>query len=92
MKLEPIITEKTLKLAQAGKYTFRVDKNLTKYQIKKLVNDIFNVHTQRIWTIKVAGEVKKTTRGEKRIIKPTKKAIVSLKEKEKIDLFETKKK
>jgi len=92
MKLEPIITEKTLKMAEAGKYTFKVGTNMTKYQIKALINSVFGVHTQRVWTAKIAGESKKTMKGKNRFILPFKKAIVVLREKEKIDLFETKKK
>jgi large subunit ribosomal protein L23 len=92
MKLEPIISEKSLKLASEGRYTFRVDRNLNKYQIKKLVQDVFDVHVTKVRTIKEPGELKRTFRGRKRIIQPGKKAIVTLKDKEKIDLFEEKKK
>ena len=45
----------------------------------------------RFLTVKVPGETKRTAKGRKKIILPGKKAIVTLKEKEKIDLFETKK-
>jgi len=90
-KLEPILTEKTLKLAEEGKYTFRVGLGLNKFQIKKLIEDVFGVHAVSVRTVKESGERKRTQRG-KRVILPEKKAIVTLKEKEKIDLFETKKK
>ncbi|KKQ97851.1 MAG: 50S ribosomal protein L23 [Candidatus Woesebacteria bacterium GW2011_GWB1_39_12] len=92
MKLEPVITEKSTKLAEAGKFTFRVDIGLNKYQIKDLIEKVFSVHVTSVKTIKEHSEVKRTARGRKRIIKPQKKAIVTLREKEKIDLFETKKK
>ena len=91
-KLEPILTEKTLKLAEEGKYTFRVESGLNKHQIKKLVEDVFGVHVIGVRTVKESGERKRTSTGRKRIILPEKKALVTLKEKEKIDLFETKKK
>lgn len=92
MKLIPILTEKSLDEAKNGNYTFWVDRRLNKYQIKKLVSDVFGVKVVRVRTANVRGEVKKTSLGRKRIIKPRKKAIVTLAEKEKIDLFETKKK
>jgi large subunit ribosomal protein L23 len=90
--LEPIITEKSTKLADEGKYTFRVDIGQTKFQIKKLIEDVFGVHVTNVRTARIAGERKRTAQGRKRVVMPFKKAIVTLKEKEKIDLFETKKK
>lgn len=92
MKLEPIITEKTLGLAKKGKYTFKVRVGMRKHQIKKLVEEVFEVHVKKIWTMNVKGENKKTMRGRKKKIMPSKKAIVTLGGKEKIDLFETKEK
>ena len=88
---EPIITEKSLELAKEGKYTFRVDRGLNKHQIKKLVETVFGVNVVKVRTINQKGEIKRV-RGRKRVIKPIKKAIVSLAKKEKIDLFEESKK
>lgn len=92
MKLEPIISEKSMKLATEGRYTFRVEKGMNKFQIKKLIGDVFGVHVTDINTQKIGGELKKSLRGRKRFIQSTKKAIVRLGDKEKIELFETKKK
>jgi len=92
MKLEPVITEKSLSLAKDGKYTFRVDRNVNKHQIKELVQSVFGVHVTKVRTIREPGKIKRTSRGRKRVIRPGKKAVVTLKEKEKIDLFEEKKK
>lgn len=92
MKLEPVITEKSLELSKKGKYTFKVGVSFRKHQIKKLIEEIFGVHVKKVWTMNIRGETKKTFQGRKRKIMPSKKAIVTLAEKEKIDLFETKKK
>src|SRR3989344_9636844 len=92
MKLEPIITEKSLKLASGGRYSFRVARTVNKRQIKRLIEEAFDVHVVSVKTIKEKGEVKKTFRGRKKIIMPSKKAIVKLKDKEKIDLFDQGKK
>lgn len=92
MKLEPIISEKTMNLAKEAKYTFRVDLRLNKYQIAKTIEKHFKVHVTSIRTIKEPGQIKKTYSGRKRVVMPTKKAIVTLKDKEKIDLFEQTKK
>lgn len=91
MKLIPVISEKSLKLAKEGNYTFMVEKRLGKYEIRKLVEEVFKVHVTGIRTLNLRGEMKRTLAGRKRKIQPTKKAIVTLAEKEKIDLFETKK-
>ena len=92
MKLEPIITEKSLELSKKGNYTFRVEVGLRKHQIKKLIEEVFEVHVKEIRTMNIRGETRKALSGRKRRIMPSKKAIVTLAEKEKIDLFETKKK
>ncbi len=92
MKLEPIMTEKSLELAKKGSYTFRVEVGLGKYGIKKLIEEVFGVHVRTIRTMNIKGEIKRTLSGRKRRVMPSKKAIVTLAEKEKIDLFETKKK
>lgn len=91
MKPEPVLTEKSLEQAKKGNYTFWVDRNLTKHQIKKLVGGVFGVSVIRVRTANIAGETKKTLAGVRRVVQSRKKAIVTLKEKEKIDLFEEKK-
>lgn len=88
IKLEPVLTEKSLKAASEGKYTFFVDKGFNKYQIRKHVEETFEVSVVKVRTLKKPGEEKRTTYGRKRVIKARKKAIVSLKEGEKIKLFE----
>lgn len=88
MKLKPIITERSLSEAKKGNYTFFVDRNLTKFQIKNLVSQVFGVTVTKVRTINKIGEHKRNYQGKKRYIKPQKKAMVTLKEKDKIDLFE----
>lgn len=92
MKLRAVFTEKSMSNAARGSYTFFVDRRLTKHQIKRLVSDTFDVHVQSVRTMNVAGERKKTAKGKYRVVKTLKKAIVTLQEKEKIGLFEEKKK
>jgi large subunit ribosomal protein L23 len=87
-KLIPVFTEKSLDNAKKGKYTFRVEKGLTKNKIKDLVEKTFGVNVAKVWTMNESGELKRTMYGRKRKIMPKKKAIVSLKGKEKIDIFE----
>lgn len=91
MKLEPVLTEKSLEQAKKGKYTFWVDRRLTKHKIRCLIDRVFSVHVKKVRTVNVPGEKKRTIKGKKRVVQPKKKAIVTLGEKEKLDLFEEKK-
>lgn len=92
MKLKPVLTEKGLKEAKEGNYTFWVERNMNKNQIRKAIENVFDVNVLRVRTINYRGEKKRTMMGKTKIIKPRKKAIVTLKGKDKIDLFEEVKK
>lgn len=86
----PIITEKSMKLAQSGLYTFEVDKGVTKPQIAKVVSDKFKVSVLKVKTINVKGEVKSQRRLRKFYhTSGFKKAYVQVKKGDKIALFET---
>mgnify|MGYP001560226511 CR=1 FL=1 len=91
MKIIPVLTEKSLHLAKEGKYTFWVEKNMTKREIRQVIDEIFGVKSLSVRTINVRGGVRKNVRGQKITTPRRKKAIVTLPEKEKIDLFEEKK-
>ena len=86
----PIITEKSMKLAQSGFYTFEVDKNTTKPQVAKIVADKFNVKVLKVKIINTKSEIKfqKRVRGIYQT-KGFKKAIVQVKKGDKIAIFET---
>lgn len=87
--LTPIITEKSIADAQKGKFTFKTDKDLGKYAIKQMVANRFKVDVVGIATSIVKGRSRRS--GARRIEKvktPWKKAIVRLKEGQKIALFE----
>lgn len=91
MKLIPIYTEKSTRLAKEGKYTFSVDLTATKQAIKKAVLDVLGVHVTSVRTIRTYVEHKRNARGTKMKVRAVKKAIITIKEGEKIDLFEEKK-
>lgn len=90
--IKPVFTEKSTRLAKEGKYTFLVDPKMDKSALKALISKLFNVHVRVIRTVKTGAEVKRNNRGMNVSRLATKKAIVTLKEGEKIDLFEEKKK
>lgn len=86
---KPIITEKSLRDAQKGIFTFEVDKQATKGQIKVAVEDLFKVHVKKITSAVFKG--KKRMVGKKRMPvygADRKKVWVKLGAAEKIDLFE----
>lgn len=90
--IKPIFTEKSLKAAKAGNYTFRVERGMTKPRIASEIAKIFGVKVVGVRTIKISGEKGKNARGGNFAVSSGKKAIVTLKEGEKISLFEEGKK
>lgn len=86
----PIITEKSMKLAQSGLYAFEVDKNATKPQVAKAVSEKFNVKVLKVRVINVKGKSKQQKRVRKVYkLSGFKKALVQVKKGEKIAIFET---
>lgn len=85
----PYVTEKSMKLASRGQYTFVVDVDMQKTAIKALIADMYNVHVLEVKTVKVPGKTKR--RGKKMVSSTSqswKKAIVRLSAGEKILAFE----
>ncbi|MGI5997123.1 MAG: 50S ribosomal protein L23 [Lutispora sp.] len=73
----PVITERSMNDMADRKYTFIVDINANKYQIKQAVEEIFKVKVEKVNTIKMMGKMKRMGRYEGR--RPGyKKAIVKL--------------
>ena len=89
-KLVPVLTEKSLDQAKKGFYTFYVDPSMNKYSIKFLIEKTFEVHVTSVKTMNYKKEIKKNMKGKKQVKKAKKKTMVTLKEKEKIDIFEEK--
>jgi large subunit ribosomal protein L23 len=82
----PIITEKTTKLAEAGVYTFEVDKNANKIEIANAIEEIFKVKVVAVNTINVLP--KKKTVGRYSGFKAAyAKAMVKLQAGDKIEGF-----
>lgn len=86
----PHITEKTLLLAnQDNMYTFEVDKKATRNQIKELVEKLFGVEVLAVRTSTKYRVLKTTGRKRMKSLQGlTKKAMVTVKKGQKINLFD----
>lgn len=84
----PLLTEKSSLLKEKGNfYVFEVDKNSSKKMIKKAIEEIFKVHVIKVNTVTMPGKSKRFGRYISEA-KKFKKAIVKLKEGEKIEIVE----
>jgi len=83
----PLVTEKSTTLQTIGKYAFEVKKEANKNQIKEAVEKAFKVKVIAVNVINEAGEIKRV--GRRMVNIPSrKKAIVTLRAGDKIQLFE----
>jgi large subunit ribosomal protein L23 len=86
--LKPLITEKGVLLSKENKYLFKVNMKATKHSIEKEVKRTFGVDVVDVKTIVVPGKKRRRSRTHVYIkTAKWKKAIVQLKEGQKIDLF-----
>lgn len=83
--LEPVVTEKSALLASIGDYTFRVASGATKQDVWKAVEGQFRVHVTGVRMVTIPPKIRRRGRtvGE---VSGYRKAIVSLKAGEQIDL------
>jgi large subunit ribosomal protein L23 len=86
--LRPLVTEKGSRLRETGnKYLFSVAPVANRVEIKRAVEEIFNVKVKSVKTLVVRGKVKRMGAFEGK--RPDwKKAVVTLEEGHSIDLFE----
>jgi large subunit ribosomal protein L23 len=86
--LRPLLTEKGTRLKEEGnQYLFRVAKTANKVEIKHAIEQLFKVSVVAVRTVQLRGKVKRLGRFQGR--RPDwKKAIVSLKQGQSIELYE----
>ena len=84
--LKPVVSEKSYALLDENKYTFIVDPRANKTQIRQAVEAVFQVRVTGVNTINRQGKRKRTRTGYGKR-KDTKRAIVSLAEGDRIDIF-----
>jgi large subunit ribosomal protein L23 len=84
----PLITEKSTTLQAQGKYAFEVNHKANKYEIKDAVQRAFKVTVTAVNIITVPGEMHRV--GKNKVFRQSwKKALVTLKEGDKIQIFES---
>ena len=85
--IAPVVSEKSYSLIEDNKYSFRVHPRAHKTQIRQAVETLFDVKVESVNIVKVRPKPKR--RGVSRGIKPGwKKAIVQLREGDRIEIFE----
>ena len=84
----PLMTEKVVRMTELqNTYAFEVPLNANKVEIRRAIETIFEVEVDDVRTIRVRGKLKRMGRYLGRRA-ATKKAMVTLKEGHKLELFE----
>ena len=86
--VRPLVTEKTSELQfEENKYTFEVATDANKPEIRRAIEELFEVHVTKVRTMNYRGKKRRVGQQVGRR-KSWKKAIVELAEGETIDVFE----
>jgi large subunit ribosomal protein L23 len=86
--IRALVTEKGTRMRENGnRFLFQVHPNANKLEIKQAIESVFSVHVESVQTQNVMGKQKRLGRyvGSR---SAWKKAIVTLREGDNIDLFE----
>jgi large subunit ribosomal protein L23 len=86
----PVITEKSnFQSDVLGQYTFEVDRRVNKHQVKQAVEAVFDVTVERVRIINVPAKRARRYGRREVVRKPGwKKALVTLKPGDRIEIFE----
>ena len=87
--IEPVVSEKSYALMETGVYTFIVNPEANRIEIRQAVEEIFGVRVAKVNTLNRRGKRKRNRKtfgyGSRA---DSKRAIVTLQAGERIDLFE----
>jgi len=83
--ISPLVTEKSTNLSEQNKIVFKVPANANKKNLKNNIEKIFKVNVTKVNIINKKNKIK-LTRGRKVKISGFKKAIITLKKGQSIDL------
>lgn len=86
--IRPIVSEKSYELIEHNRYTFQVHPDAEKIEIRKAIEELFNVTVLRVNTMTMKGKPKRLGRFPG--YRPGwKKAIVTLSRGDRIEFFES---
>ncbi|MEW5761929.1 MAG: 50S ribosomal protein L23 [Bacillota bacterium] len=85
--IRPVVTEKSMALLEQNKYTFLVHPQANKTEIKKAVEELFKVKVLKVNTLRRPGKMKRVRRVAG-MTPETKRAVVTLRPGDKIEIFE----
>jgi large subunit ribosomal protein L23 len=87
--IRPVVSEKSYALMQDGAYVFVVAPDATSIEVRRAVEQVFGVRVKKVNTLNRKGKMRRNrktnTLGQR---SSTKRAIVTLAEGDRIDLFE----
>lgn len=83
----PIVTEKASRGKELGQYVFAVDLKASKIDVKRAVETLFKVKVDAVQTLRVHGRMKRVGKSQT-MTSDWKKAVVTLKQGNSIELFE----
>jgi large subunit ribosomal protein L23 len=86
--VRPLITEKNTILMESNQYSFEVLREASKPEIKHAIESIFSVTVTRVNTLNVRGKMRRRGK-ETGYPRDWKKAIVTLAEGDRIEIFES---
>jgi len=85
----PVVSEKSYALMDDGVYIFVIAPDATKVEVRRAVEQAFGVRVTKVNTLKRKGKVRRNRKSNTVGTRPsTKRAIVTLHEGDRIDLFE----
>jgi len=85
--IKPVISEKSYSLVEQNRYTFIVNPKSNKTEIKRAIEEIYNVKVLSVYTLKIPKKPRRL--GTSMGYKPGyKKAIITLREGDSIQIFE----
>jgi large subunit ribosomal protein L23 len=86
--IRPIISEKSYSMIEQNRYTFEVSKTSNKTQVAQAITEIFGVTVTNVNTMNVTGKPRRV-RHAKGKTRDWKKAVVTLKAGDTLDVFPT---
>ena len=87
--VRPIISEKNTMLNERSQYVFEVDGRANKLMVRQAVEELFKVHVTAVNVMHVPGKRRRAPRSRTYgMTRSWKKAVVSLREGDRIELFQ----